>query len=54
MSNPIDDWTHRLRDMTGESSSDLEDARRFVHDLYTAAQADQDEVRAEAEFEREE
>jgi hypothetical protein len=54
MSNPIDVWTHRLRDMTGESDSDREEARRFVIDLYMAAQADQDEVRAEAEFEREE
>jgi polyhydroxyalkanoate synthesis regulator phasin len=54
MSNPIDEWTHRLRDLTGTSDSDPEEARRFVTDLYRAAQADQDEVRAEAEFEREE
>jgi hypothetical protein len=54
MSNPIDVWTHRLRDMTGESDSDPEETRRFVRDLYLAAQADQDEIRAEAEFEREE
>lgn len=54
MSDSIDDFTHRLRDMTGDSDSDPESARRFVRELYTAAQIEQDEVRAEAEFEREE
>ncbi|MFJ2648091.1 hypothetical protein ACIO1C_15305 [Streptomyces sp. NPDC087420] len=54
MSNPIDDWTSRLQDMTGEKKSDPEDTRRFVEDLYTAAQVDQDKMRAQAEFEREE
>ncbi|MFF2523040.1 hypothetical protein [Streptomyces liangshanensis] len=54
MSDPIEVWTSRLRDMTGEKETDSEDARRFVEDLYTAAQIDQDQVRAEAEFEREE
>lgn len=54
MSDPIEVWTSRLRDMTGEKETDSEDARRFVEDLYTAAQIDQDQVRAKAEFEREE
>ncbi|MFJ1601372.1 hypothetical protein [Streptomyces sp. NPDC088261] len=54
MSDPIDDWTSRLQDMAGEKESGTEDARRFVKDLYTAAQVEQDRTRAQAEFEREE
>ncbi|MFI5757749.1 hypothetical protein [Streptomyces sp. NPDC051569] len=52
MSDPIDTWTHRLQDLTSELNPDR--AHRFVEDVYRAAQADLDEKRAEAEFEREE
>ncbi|MFJ5774470.1 hypothetical protein [Streptomyces sp. NPDC093094] len=50
--DPLDPWTARLLRL-GEGISP-EAARTFVQDLYTHAQADLDEKRAEAEFEREE
>ncbi|MFF0201385.1 hypothetical protein [Streptomyces sp. NPDC005017] len=48
----LDAWTSRLLGL-GEGISP-EAARTFVHDLYAHAQADLDEGRAEAEFQREE
>ncbi|MER6345241.1 hypothetical protein ACWC10_15210 [Streptomyces sp. NPDC001595] len=50
--DPLAPWTDRLLRLG--PGIPPEDARRFVHDLYTRAQADSDEERAEADFEREE
>ncbi|MEU3607083.1 hypothetical protein AB0E83_16795 [Streptomyces sp. NPDC035033] len=50
--DPLAAWTERLLRLGGGISP--EDARTFVHDLYTHAQSDRDEERATAEFEREE
>ncbi|MFJ4923522.1 hypothetical protein [Streptomyces sp. NPDC088725] len=52
MSDPRETWTSRLRDLSDEVPP--ENAERFVNDLYAAAQADLDEQRAQADFEREE
>lgn len=50
--DPLASWTDRLLRLGADISP--EDARRFVHDLYARAQADVDDERAEAEFQREE
>ncbi|MFI7872337.1 hypothetical protein [Streptomyces salinarius] len=49
---PLGPWTDRLLRLDPGISP--QDARGFVHDLYARAQADRDEERAEADFEREE
>ncbi|MFF5635951.1 hypothetical protein [Streptomyces sp. NPDC012825] len=50
--DPLALWTDRLlRFGTGIPP---EDARTFVRELYAAGQADRDEERAKADFEREE
>lgn len=48
----IDSWTERLLTLT--PTLDRMVARTFVHDLYHAAQADLDSVKAQADLEREE
>lgn len=50
--DPLAPWTDRLLRL-GDGVAP-EAARSFVHELYVQAQADIDEERAEAEFEREE
>ncbi|WP_282694587.1 hypothetical protein [Streptomyces sp. CC208A] len=50
--DPLAAWTERLLRL-GDGISQ-EDARAFVHELYTHAQSDLDAERAEADFEREE
>jgi hypothetical protein len=50
--DPLVLWTDRLLRLG--PGIPPEDARAFVHDLYARAQADRDEERAEADFEREE
>jgi hypothetical protein len=50
--DPLGPWTDRLVRLDPGISP--QDARGFVHDLYVRAQADRDEERAEADFEREE
>ncbi len=50
--DPLAAWTERLLGLGAGISA--EDARSFVRDLYTHAQADLDEERAEAEAAREE
>ncbi|SCD74899.1 hypothetical protein GA0115240_122310 [Streptomyces sp. DvalAA-14] len=52
MSDPIPDWTDRMRDLTEDLNPETCD--RFVRDLYEAAQNDLDEQRAKADFDREE
>ena len=50
--DPHREWTQRLAALGPDISADK--ARRFVHDLYDRAQADLDDKRTEAEYEREE
>ncbi|GAA3942061.1 hypothetical protein GCM10022244_57470 [Streptomyces gulbargensis] len=50
--DPFGPWTERLLGLADGISR--EDARQFVHDLYTHAQSDLDQERAEADFERDE
>ncbi|MER5951725.1 hypothetical protein ABT127_37375 [Streptomyces sp. NPDC001904] len=50
--DPHREWTQRLTSLGPDIPADK--ARKFVHELYDHAQADLDDERAEAEFEREE
>ncbi|GGR11557.1 hypothetical protein GCM10010497_11780 [Streptomyces cinereoruber] len=50
--DPLAPWTDRLLRLG--AGIPPEDARTFVRELYATAQADRDDERAEADFEREE
>jgi hypothetical protein len=52
MNEPYDTWVERLWDVA--EKGDDERAKKFVRELYEAAQEDLDKKRREAEFEREE
>lgn len=50
--DPLASWTERLLRLSDGIAPD--EARAFVHDLYTHAQSELDEARAAADFERDE
>ncbi|MGW1893267.1 hypothetical protein ACWCP6_23930 [Streptomyces sp. NPDC002004] len=52
MTESLDSWATRLKDLNPDA--DDEKARKFVRELYQAAQKDLDAQRAQAEAEREE